>query len=100
MIPEDDLPLDKDRSRQSERLSFSVRAIGALTGGFSYRIVNRIYCRHLSGAAPKRRNIVLFERAAAEGAGYRPCCWLSSERAPGLARSDAASRLANAVIAG
>jgi AraC family transcriptional regulator of adaptative response / DNA-3-methyladenine glycosylase II len=61
-----------------------------------------IYCRPICPARPPKRENMHFysSAAAAEGAGYRPCLRCRPERAPASSSVDAASRLANAVIAG
>lgn len=61
-----------------------------------------IYCRPICPARPPKRENMHFysSAAAAEGAGYRPCLRCRPERAPGASSVDAASRLANAAIAG
>jgi AraC family transcriptional regulator, regulatory protein of adaptative response / DNA-3-methyladenine glycosylase II len=60
-----------------------------------------IYCRPICPVRPPKRENMRFysSAAAAEGAGYRPCLRCRPERAPGLARVDAASALAGAAIA-
>ena len=62
----------------------------------------KIYCRPICPVrSPKRENMSFFSSAAAaEGAGYRPCLRCRPERAPGLAPTDAVSRLVCAAIAG
>jgi len=80
-------------------------AVRARDGRFDGRlfvgvVTTRIYCRPVCTAkTPRAKNCRFFaSAAAAERAGFRPCLRCRPELAPGLARVDALSRLAQRAV--
>jgi AraC family transcriptional regulator of adaptative response / DNA-3-methyladenine glycosylase II len=98
-----ELEANESASRLDARASYAaVRARDARFDGRLFVGVSttRIYCRPVCTAKTPRAENCTFHAsaAAAERAGYRPCLRCRPELAPGLARVDALSRLAQRAV--